>query len=151
MRLVVQRVSGARVLIGGSTVGSIGAGLVVFVGISRDDLLADADYLIDKLAKLRIFADSNGKMNLNVRDVSGALLIVSQFTLYADCSRGRRPSFERAAPPDRASELYQYFVEGARRTGIPVQTGLFQESMQVELTNMGPVTIWLDSAEGSRA
>lgn len=123
----------------------------MFIGVSRVDLRDDADYLLDKIANLRIFPDSAGKMNLNVQEVGGALLLVSQFTLYADCRKGRRPSFDRAAAPQDARMLYDYFVEQARRLPVRVETGIFQEAMRVELVNQGPVTIWLDSEERSRA
>lgn len=147
MRLLVQRVKRAQVNVGGNTVGSIGIGLLVFLGVSRDDREADADYLADKVAGLRIFPDDDGKMNRSVREVSGSLLIVSQFTLYGDCRKGRRPSFDHAAPPDRAVELYNYFVATVRKTGIPVETGVFQANMDVELVNSGPVTILIESEE----
>lgn len=149
MRLLVQRVSEARVIVGFSTIGSIGTGLLALIGVSRDDTAADADYLLDKLAGLRIFPDSENRMNLNVEQAGGSLLLISQFTLYADCRRGRRPSFDQAAPPEQARLLYDYFVEQARRLPVPVETGIFQETMRVELVNQGPVTIWIDSADKS--
>jgi len=121
--------------------------LVVFIGVSRTDLKEDADYLLDKLAGIRVFPDDEGKMNLNIEQAGGSLLLVSQFTLFADCRRGRRPSFDQAAAPDQARILYDYFVEQARRLPVPVETGIFQEAMQVELINQGPVTIWMDSAD----
>ena len=130
-----------------STVGAIGSGLLVFLGISRDDTEAESDYLLDKLLGLRIFRDADDKMNRNIQDTGGALLIVSQFTLYGDCRRGRRPSFDRAAPPDRARLLYDYFVAAARRSSVPVQCGEFQAMMEVHLVNDGPVTILIDSAD----
>jgi D-aminoacyl-tRNA deacylase len=147
MRLVLQRVVEARILVCGSTVGAIGPGLLAFLGISRDDSAEDADYLLDKLLNLRIFADEEHKMNRSIQESGGSLLVVSQFTLYADCRRGRRPSFDRAAPPERALELYNHFVESARRSPVPVQTGMFQAMMKVHLVNDGPVTILLDSAD----
>lgn len=147
MRLLIQRVSAAKVVVDASTIGSIGTGLLVFIGISLSDSRDDADYLLDRLAGIRIFPDAEGKMNRNIGQAGGSLLLISQFTLYADCTRGRRPSFDRAAPPAPARILYDYFVEQARRLPVPVETGIFQEAMQVELTNQGPVTIWLDSAE----
>jgi len=147
MRVVIQRVSRAEVTVNGRTVGSINTGLLVLAGMSRDDDERDADYLVEKICGLRIFPDADGKMNLNVAEAGGGLLIVSQFTLYADCRRGRRPSFDRAAPPERALALYDYFVAAARRTGLPVETGIFQASMQVGLVNSGPVTIAIDSEE----
>ena len=131
----------------GGAVGTIGAGLLVLVGVGRDDTEQDADYLLDKLLRLRIFPDENGKMNRNVSEASGSLLVVSQFTLYGDCRRGRRPSFDGAAPPDRAQALYDYFVEAARRGPVAVETGVFQATMQVHLVNDGPVTILMDSSD----
>ncbi|HEX3876935.1 MAG TPA: D-aminoacyl-tRNA deacylase [Bryobacteraceae bacterium] len=147
MRLLVQRVSEAKVGVNNSTVGAIGSGLLVFVGISRTDKREDAEYLLDKLHGIRIFPDQDGKMNLNVEQAGGSLLLISQFTLYADCRRGRRPSFDQAAPPEDAKALYDYFVQRARQLPIGVETGIFQEMMRVELVNEGPVTIWLDSAD----
>jgi D-aminoacyl-tRNA deacylase len=147
MRLLIQRVSTARVIVSERTIGEIGPGLLVFLGISRDDTEAEADYLLDKLLGLRIFRDDEDKMNRNIQDAGGAVLIVSQFTLYGDCRRGRRPSFDRAAPPDRARTLYDYFVAAARRSPIPVQCGEFQAMMDVHLVNDGPVTILIDSAD----
>jgi D-tyrosyl-tRNA(Tyr) deacylase len=145
MRLVIQRVKQALVRVNGCTAGSIDAGLLVFVGISKTDVIADVDYLLDKLYGLRIFSDEQGKMNRNVREAGGSLLLISQFTLYADCRRGRRPSFDQAAPPQQAQEIYNYFVESAKRGPIAVETGVFQASMEVHLVNDGPVTILLDS------
>jgi len=147
MRVVIQRVSEASVKVNQSTTGSIRRGLVILIGIGQQDTEADADYLIDKLLGLRIFPDENGKMNRNVQEAGGSLLLVSQFTLYGDCRRGRRPSFDRAAPPERAQALYMYFVESARRGPVPVETGVFQASMQVQLVNEGPVTLLMDSAD----
>jgi len=148
MRAVVQRVSRARVTVGGEVAGEIGLGLLVLVGVGRDDTRADADYLVEKTIGLRIFEDAGGKMNLPVAEVGGALLVVSQFTLYGDVRRGKRPSFDAAAPPEQARELYEYFVEKARAAGLICATGRFQEMMQVELVNEGPVTILLDSGKG---
>jgi D-tyrosyl-tRNA(Tyr) deacylase len=145
MRIVIQRVSEARVDVGDATLGSISAGLLVFLGISRHDTCADADYLLDKTLGLRVFPDELGKMNRSIREAGGALLIVSQFTLYGDCRKGRRPDFGQAAPPDRALDLYNYFVECARRGPVPVETGQFQAMMRVHLVNDGPVTILIDS------
>jgi D-tyrosyl-tRNA(Tyr) deacylase len=119
----------------------------VFVGIGKADTEADANYLLDKLLGLRIFPDEKGKMNRNIEEAVGSLLIVSQFTLYADCRRGRRPSFDPAAPPDRAQTLYNYFLAEARKSPVRVEAGVFQASMQVHIVNEGPVTIWIDSAE----
>ncbi|HEY1340196.1 MAG TPA: D-aminoacyl-tRNA deacylase [Bryobacteraceae bacterium] len=147
MRLVIQRVSSAEVVVNDGRTGTIGTGLLVLVGIARSDSPADADYLLDKLVNLRIFPDEAGKMNLSVQEAGGALLLVSQFTLYADCRRGRRPSFDRAAPPDEAEALYNYFVETARKGTVRVETGVFQAMMEVHLVNDGPVTILLDSVD----
>jgi len=151
MKLVAQRVSEARVLVHEHTVGSITHGLLVFLGVSRDDTKEDADYLLDKLLWLRIFRDNEDKMNRNIQDAKGSLLIVSQFTLYADTRKGRRPSFDRAAPPERALELYNYFLDAARLTSVPVQSGEFQAMMEVHLVNDGPVTILIDSADRKRS
>ena len=148
MRVVVQRVSRARVSVNGEVVGEIGIGLVVLLGVGVGDTRAEADYLVDKTIGLRIFEDAGGKMNLSVAEVAGALLVVSQFTLYGDARRGKRPSFGAAAPPEQARELYEYFVEKVRGAGLRCETGRFQETMQVELVNDGPVTILLDSAKG---
>jgi D-aminoacyl-tRNA deacylase len=147
MRLVIQRVTEARVTVNDGTAGSIGAGLLVLLGISRDDTTGDADYLVEKLLGLRIFPDDAGKMNRGIRESGGALLIVSQFTLYGDCRRGRRPGFDAAAPPEKADELYQLFVENLRRSGVPVQTGQFRAKMLVQIQNDGPVTLLLDSKQ----
>ena len=146
MRILLQRVTNARVSVSENTVGAIGYGLLVFLGISREDTQRDADFLLDKLLGLRIFPDAGGKMNRNVQEAGGELLIVSQFTLYADCRRGRRPSFDPAAPPAQAETLYQYFLEAARKSPVHVAAGTFQAHMAVELVNDGPVTILLDSA-----
>jgi D-aminoacyl-tRNA deacylase len=151
MRAVVQRVSRARVTVAGEVdsdiAGEIGRGLLVLLGVGAGDSRADADYLADKIIGLRIFEDAGGKMNLSVAEVGGALLVVSQFTLYGDARRGKRPSFDAAAPPQQARELYEYFVEKVRAAGLRCETGRFQEMMQVDLVNDGPVTILLDSAK----
>jgi D-tyrosyl-tRNA(Tyr) deacylase len=147
MKLVIQRVSEADVKVNGSSVGTIAIGLLVLVGVGREDSVQDADYLLEKLLGLRIFPDENGKMNRNIAEVGGSLLLVSQFTLYGDCRRGRRPSFDGAAAPDRALALYEYFVGAARRGPVTVETGVFQAAMQVRLVNDGPVTILMDSAD----
>jgi D-tyrosyl-tRNA(Tyr) deacylase len=152
MRAVVQRVSRARVSLSGEITGEIGLGLLVLVGVGAADTRADADYLVEKVIGLRIFEDAGGslemkKMNLSVAEVGGALLAVSQFTLYGDARRGKRPSFDAAAPPEQARELYEYFVERIRAAGLRCDTGRFQKTMQVELVNEGPVTILLDSAK----
>jgi D-tyrosyl-tRNA(Tyr) deacylase len=133
--------------VSGETTGAIGLGLLVLVGVGAGDTRAEADYLAEKTIGLRIFEDAGGKMNLSVADVGGALLVVSQFTLYGDARRGKRPSFDAAAPPEWARELYEYFVERVRAAGLRCETGRFQETMQVELVNEGPVTILLDSAK----
>ena len=129
----------------GRVVGEIGAGLLAFVGIAKSDVRADADYLADKAISLRIFPDEDGKMNRNVVEAGGSLLVVSQFTLYADTRRGRRPSFDLAAPPDQARVLYEYFIQTVRTRHVPVETGVFQASMSVLLRNDGPVTLICDS------
>jgi len=148
MRAVVQRVRRAQVVVAGEVTGQIDRGLLVLLGVSREDTQADADYLSDKIAGLRIFEDESGKMNLDVNAVRGAVLVVSQFTLYGDMRRGKRPSFDAAAPPEEARPLYEYLVERIRALGLVCQTGRFQQIMQVELVNDGPVTILLDSAKG---
>lgn len=147
MRLVVQRVREARVTVEDGTVGTIRTGLLALIGISRSDSVADADYLVDKLIGLRIFPDREGKMNLNVQQAGGSLLLVSQFTLYGDCRKGRRPSFDQAAPPEQAQPIYNYFVARARKGPVPVETGVFQASMLIHLVNDGPVTILIDSED----
>jgi D-tyrosyl-tRNA(Tyr) deacylase len=148
MRAVVQRVSRASVTVDGRIVGQIRQGFLVLVGVARTDNEAAADYLAEKIAGLRIFEDDAGKMNLSVTDVKGEVLLVSQFTLYGDVRRGKRPSFDAAAPPEQARALYEYLVAHLRALGIPCQTGVFQAMMQVELVNDGPVTILLDSEKG---
>jgi D-tyrosyl-tRNA(Tyr) deacylase len=147
MRAVVQRVSRARVTVDGEITGEIELGLLVLVGVGAADTRADAEYLVEKTIGLRIFGDPEGKMNLSVAEVGGAMLVVSQFTLYGDVRRGRRPSFDTAAPPEIGRQLYEYFVKKVRSTGLRCQTGRFQETMQVELVNEGPVTILLDSGK----
>jgi D-tyrosyl-tRNA(Tyr) deacylase len=145
MRAVVQRVTRASVTVEGEVIGEIGNGLVVLVGIGRDDTKVEAAYLVDKITNLRIFDDEEGKMNVSLKDVSGALLIISQFTLYGDVRRGLRPSWSDAAPPEVAEPLYDFFVRQARAAVDDVATGRFQAMMQVELVNDGPVTILLDT------
>ena len=147
MRAVVQRVSQARVTVQGEVTGKIDRGLLVLIGVGSADTESGADYLADKIVGLRIFEDAQGKMNLGVADVGGSVLAVSQFTLYGDVRHGRRPSFDAAAPPEKARVLYEYFVERIRATGLRCETGRFQEMMQVELVNDGPVTILLDSSK----
>jgi D-aminoacyl-tRNA deacylase len=152
MRAVVQRVSRAKVTINDRTnntwtSGEIGLGLLVLLGVGHEDTEADAAYLAEKVAGLRIFEDVDGKMNRSLQDVSGSVLAVSQFTLYGDVRRGKRPSFDAAAPPEQARRLYEFFVESIRGSGLRCETGRFQEMMQVELVNEGPVTILLDSSK----
>jgi D-tyrosyl-tRNA(Tyr) deacylase len=145
MRAVIQRVSGASVTVDGSVVGKIGHGLLVLLGIATNDDEAAADYLAGKVAGLRVFEDENGNMNLALADVGGEVLVVSQFTLYGDMRRGKRPSFDRAARPEEAKRLYEYFVSRIRAAGLKCETGVFQAMMDVELVNDGPVTILIDS------
>jgi D-tyrosyl-tRNA(Tyr) deacylase len=148
MRAVVQRVSRAQVAVNGEITGQIGSGLLVLLGVGRDDANADATYLVEKIAGLRVFEDAQGKMNLSVQEVGGSVLAVSQFTLYGDVRRGKRPSFDAAAPPEKARQLYEFFVDQIRAAGLRCETGRFQEMMKVELVNEGPVTILLDSGKG---
>jgi D-tyrosyl-tRNA(Tyr) deacylase len=146
LRAVVQRVRRAQVSVGEEVVGKIGPGLLVLLGVGKADAKADAEYLAGKILGLRIFDDENSKMNLSLAETHGAVLAVSQFTLYGDVRKGKRPSFDEAAPPEPARELYEYFVARIRETGITCETGRFQAMMQVDLVNDGPVTILLDSA-----
>jgi D-tyrosyl-tRNA(Tyr) deacylase len=148
MRAVVQRVSRAQVAVKGEIAGQIGLGLLVLLGVGREDVEADATYLAAKVCGLRVFEDAQGKMNLNVQDVGGSVLAVSQFTLYGDVRRGKRPSFDGAAPPEKARRLYEFFLEQIRAARLLCETGRFQEMMTVELANEGPVTILLDSEKG---
>ncbi len=145
MRAVVQRVSRASVRVDGELTGEIAQGLLVLLGVAQDDSEADADYLAEKICGLRIFEDEAGKMNLSVTEIGGAVLAVSQFTLFGDVRRGKRPSFDAAARPEQAKTLYEYFVGRVRALGLRCETGRFQEMMEVELVNSGPVTILLDS------
>jgi D-tyrosyl-tRNA(Tyr) deacylase len=142
-------VTNARVEVDGATTGKIDTGLLVLLGVTKTDTQADADYLVDKIANLRIFSDDASKMNRSLVDVGGSLLVVSQFTLYGDCRKGRRPGFDLAAPAEQARDLYEYFVEQGRRSGIRVETGVFQAHMQVSLTNDGPVTFMLETGNPS--
>ncbi len=144
MKLVVQRVKNAKVEVDEKTVGSINQGFLVLLGVTHTDTRSKADYLVKKLCNLRVFEDENGKMNLGLKDVEGELLIVSQFTLYADCSQGNRPSFINAAKPDVANELYEYFCEKCKEQNIKVEKGIFGAVMKVSLLNDGPVTIILE-------
>ena len=145
MRLVVQRVANAKVEVENNIIGSIKNGFLVLLGVGNDDETANADYLLKKLVNLRVFTDEQGKMNLSLMDIQGELLIVSQFTLYADCKKGNRPSFTNAAPPEKAKQLYEYFVLQAKNLGLKVETGSFGAHMKVELLNDGPVTILLEN------
>jgi D-aminoacyl-tRNA deacylase len=145
MRAVVQRVGHAMVEIEGQVMGRIDQGLLVYLGVGGADTETDADYLSEKIIGLRIFEDESGKMNLALKDIGGSLLVISQFTLYGDCRKGKRPSFSSAAPPERAMHLYDYFIKKSRERGLPVETGVFQAMMKVQSINQGPVTILLDS------
>jgi D-aminoacyl-tRNA deacylase len=145
MRAVVQRVSRAKVTIDDATAGEIGVGVLVLLGVGKNDTEADAKYLAEKIAGLRIFEDGDGKMNLSVVDAGSSVLAVSQFTLYGDVRRGKRPSFDAAAPPGEAKRLYEFFVQQIQALGLCCETGRFQATMRVELVNEGPVTILLDS------
>ena len=147
MRALIQRAKNASVTIDGAVHGQISHGLLILLGVCEGDTEADADYLADKCVGLRIFTDDNDKMNLSCADVGGGLLVVSQFTLYGDCRRGKRPSFVRAARPETAVPLYERFLARCRASGLPVATGVFGADMQVTLVNDGPVTIGLDTAE----
>ncbi|HWZ32636.1 MAG TPA: D-aminoacyl-tRNA deacylase [Bryobacteraceae bacterium] len=145
MRAVLQRVTMARVEVEGAVVGEIGAGLLILLGVTKTDTAPQAELLADKILNLRIFSDDAGKMNRSLLDTGGALLVVSQFTLYGDCRKGRRPSFDQAAPAEQAKTLYEQFVEAARRSGVRVETGVFQAHMAVSLLNDGPVTLIIEA------
>src|ERR1700733_8728360 len=145
MRAIVQRVKRCGVTVEGNSTGEIGPGLLVLLGVSKTDAETAADYLVEKTIGLRIFEDAEAKMNLSVQDIGGAVLVVSQFTLYGDTRRGKRPSFDAAARPEEARRLYEYFVARVRAAGLRCETGQFQAMMEVELVNSGPVTILLDS------
>ena len=145
MRALLQRVSRASVVVDGSVVGEIGAGLLILLGVAKSDTSQDAEFLADKLLNLRVFPDAAGKMNRSLLESNGDLLIISQFTLYGDCRKGRRPSFDAAAPAEQARALYETFVGLARRSGLRVETGVFQAHMDVSLVNDGPVTLMLES------
>ena len=145
MKALIQRVTSASVSVNNNIVGQIERGLVVFLGVARDDLEEDARYLANKIANLRIFANEAGEFDLSALETKGEILIVSQFTLLADLRKGRRPSFTEAAPPDKARELYEFFVDQVRSAGLSVETGTFQEYMQVEIHNDGPVTLLVES------
>ncbi len=145
MRAVIQRVKKAKVIIRGEQVGAIDEGLLVLLGVSSEDTQDDCRYMADKILNLRIFEDDSGKMNRSVKDMGGEILVVSQFTLYGDCRKGRRPSFVSAASPDKATELYEKVIEILRKSGLKISTGVFGEMMEVHLINNGPVTLLLDS------
>ena len=145
MRAVIQRVKSASVTVEGNIVSEIQKGLLVFLGVAQEDTPADVDYMASKIANLRIFEDDEGRMNLSILDIGGEALVVSQFTLYGDCRKGRRPSFIHAARPEKADPLYQAFMDEISRLGVPVKAGIFQAMMDVELINDGPVTMMLDS------
>ena len=145
MRVVIQRVKSASVTVEGKVVSEIGKGLLVFLGVAQEDTPADVDYMASKIANLRIFEDDEGRMNLSILDIGGEALVVSQFTLYGDCRKGRRPSFIHAARPEKADPLYQAFMDEISWLGVPVKAGIFQAMMDVELINDGPVTMMLDS------
>lgn len=144
MKIIIQRVSQAEVNVNGKTVGKIGLGFMVLLGITHNDTEKEADFLADKIATLRVFEDKDGKMNLGLKDVGGSVLLISQFTLYGDASKGRRPSFTEAARPEKAIPLYEYFIKKIRETGIKVEAGIFGAMMEVNLTNSGPVTILIE-------
>ncbi len=147
MRAILQRVSSASVTVGSTVTGSIQAGIVVLLGVHRDDDEKVINWLVDKIINLRIFDDGKGKMNLSLLDTVGSLLVVSQFTLYGDCRKGRRPGYSTAAPPEKAKELYLKFIKETKNRDIPVECGTFQAHMQLELVNDGPVTLLLDSSK----
>ena len=144
MKAVIQRVTSASVTVAGSIVGQIGSGIMILLGVEKGDDEARADWLAEKIIALRMFSDNDGKMNLSVKDIGGSLLVVSQFTLAGNCSKGKRPSFDTAAPADEGKRLYDCFVAAAVRTGVPVKTGIFQADMQVSIVNDGPVTFILE-------
>jgi len=145
VKAVIQKVSRAEVKVAGQPIGRIGPGLCVFVGIGKDDGQSNVDHFAEKIKNLRIFEDENGKMNRSLEELGKEILVVSQFTLYGDCRKGNRPSFSRAAPPDEAEKLYEYFVQRLRRAGLRVETGQFKARMEVALTNDGPVTFIVDT------
>jgi D-aminoacyl-tRNA deacylase len=144
VKAVIQRVTSASVAVEGSIVGQIGGGIMILLGVEKGDTEAAADWLAEKITALRMFSDDDGKMNLSVKDIGGSLLVVSQFTLAGNCAKGKRPSFDTAAPADEGKRLYDYFVAVAVRSGVPVETGIFQADMQVSIVNDGPVTFILE-------
>lgn len=145
MRVVIQRVKQAHVEVDGQVTSAIGPGLLVLLAIAKTDSEREVEYLVEKVLRLRIFSDTDGKMNRNIEEAGGSMLVVSQFTLYGDCRKGRRPSFDLAAAPGEAAPLYHYFIDRARKSAVRVETGVFQTSMQVHIVNDGPVTIICDS------
>lgn len=145
MRSIIQRVANASVMVDEKIIGKIGQGFLVLLGVGKEDTEADLVYLAEKILNLRVFSDCKDKMNLSIQDISGELLIISQFTLYGDCRKGRRPSFDKACLPQEANEMYQKFVEYCKQTGLKVETGVFGADMKVALLNDGPVTLMLDS------
>jgi len=147
VRAIIQRVTNASVAVDGEVIGSIGKGILIFLGVSDDDTEADLKYIADKMLNLRIFEDENGKMNLSLLDTSGEILVISQFTLYGDCRKGRRPSFDKAGKPDYANEMYEKFIDYCRASGLKTECGQFGADMKVSLLNDGPVTMMLDSTK----
>lgn len=145
MRIVIQRAEKAKVSVDGEVVGQIGKGFMVLVGVGPEDTKQNADFLVNKMCNLRVFEDEQGKMNLSIKDVGGQILAISQFTLYADCKKGNRPSFTGAAKPEQANELYEYFMEEIKKQGIKVEHGIFGAHMKVDFINDGPVTILLEN------
>lgn len=148
MRAVVQRVKGARVTVEGSVTGKVSRGLLAYIGVEKGDTDSDAGFIASKITGLRVFEDAEGKSNLDIKDIGGEILCVSQFTLLGDCRKGRRPSFDKAEAPDRAKEIYERLVELLKAAGVKVQTGVFQAHMEVESVNDGPITLLLDSRKG---
>ena len=145
MRIVIQRIKQARVTVDGEVISKTGPGLCVFLGVAKADTQTDAEYLAEKVTELRILDDESGKMNCSLREMSGEALVISEFTLYGDCGKGRRPSFSQAAPPEEAESLYRHFIQKLQESGLKVATGTFQAKMEVSITNDGPVTFVLDS------
>ena len=147
MKVVIQRVKSSSVTVAGKIIGQIDKGILILLGVSKEDTLSDADFLANKIVHLRIFEDDAGKMNISALDIKADLLVVSQFTIYGDCTKGRRPSFDPAAPPEHAKKLYDYFIELLKATGLKVETGMFAAMMDVSLINDGPVTFIIDSGK----